>query len=468
LSPEFRTLHVDSTAERVKPSKYHWRTSTEAAELESLFWQSTFVSKSHWLISVMLWTSVVWYSAAPSIYGLLSGFKGVPLDRPFQRLDTMPQFAVRELPAFLLAGFAASLFLKRKRHGQGDRDRRAQLILTALENGVQPKPFALYLRAFRITNKLDREYEGYHKNPFSGSDFKLDFEALLAEALDQDFPLIALGKPGEAVGAGRVELNDQTWQPAVKLLAQAAQCIVVIPSDTQGTLWELEWLFREQFLQKTLILNVNDDWSEAAVQASAIGLQLPLQLPPDSAIALDSTGTLLAMESLKAKSTVADVRDVIRKMRSHLNEPRESPAVQIQQQKLLQRAAALEPSGNFGRRCPHCGSTRFRDLKDHFDEDVRDDRICEECGAQYSTPPKIGNVITMVVIIVLCVVIERALLQGMTSPWNQSPGWFEATRTWSLVIIIGAVGIGCTIAVLVSMHFIVLAQKNDRKVSSRK
>jgi hypothetical protein len=66
--------------------------------------------------------------------------------------------------------------------------------------------------------------------------------------------LIALGRSGEAFGAGRVETEEASWKDAVARLMERATVIFVIPVDRPGTIWEIEYLVGKGYLNKTIFV----------------------------------------------------------------------------------------------------------------------------------------------------------------------------------------------------------------------
>ena len=81
-----------------------------------------------------------------------------------------------------------------------------------------------------------------------------DFETELADAVESQAQLVALGKPGEQIGAGRIESADDDWQAKFKELATRAVAIFLLPSLQPGTRAEIdailstdEWLAGTMF-----------------------------------------------------------------------------------------------------------------------------------------------------------------------------------------------------------------------------
>lgn len=180
--------------------------------------------------------------------------------------------------------------------------------------------FALFLRPFSTTRKLSV------RNPYKSLGFlwpgapaesdNIDIETLLSDAFHSENPLIGLGKPGEAVGVGRIAIEGSEWQRAIQTLAQAAQSIFVIPSDHDGTRWELDYLREQNLLSKSVFVmppNASDqiihDWERSRGQ-------LPIYMPPYSKkgmlYTLDSVGKLQSSESLNVGTTAALVSRIKR------------------------------------------------------------------------------------------------------------------------------------------------------------
>jgi hypothetical protein len=67
-------------------------------------------------------------------------------------------------------------------------------------------------------------------------------------------PIIALGRPGEHVGAGRIETSDATWKADITRMIEASEMALCVPSATEGTLWELDFLVKRDLLDKTVFI----------------------------------------------------------------------------------------------------------------------------------------------------------------------------------------------------------------------
>jgi len=144
-----------------------------------------------------------------------------------------------------------------------------------------PERFGLYLRPFlstgRIRINIHRLYESV----------EVDFEMLFAYSLKPYVPVIALGQPGEHVGAGRINTTDSDWQAVASSLIENAQCVYIVPSNRPGTLWEVQFLRQTRALSKAVFImppeaRMADDktlfskhWEETRQACAELGVQLP-------------------------------------------------------------------------------------------------------------------------------------------------------------------------------------------------
>jgi hypothetical protein len=148
-----------------------------------------------------------------------------------------------------------------------------------------------------------------------GEEDTIDLEVLLADAVGKERLLIGLGKPGEAIGAGRIETSDSDWQREFVTLAEAADAIMVIPATSEGTRWEIEYLKENALLTKCVFVmppgafDLATEWDEAIEK-------LPVWMPRYSnngmLYAVNSEGQCQDSTDLKFKTT----RTLAQKFRS--------------------------------------------------------------------------------------------------------------------------------------------------------
>lgn len=157
------------------------------------------------------------------------------------------------------------------------RDRYALRLAQDLQAGAPTQsPFWIYVRPFSITAKsrgeeaavLERAADWKHHemlydqkgeqirityplieafldlgaDPRAASDLNPEWETVVEKGLRKHGRLVALGRPGETIGAGRFRATDEEWQARFLSLAKRAAGFFVIPDGSPGTCWELEYL----------------------------------------------------------------------------------------------------------------------------------------------------------------------------------------------------------------------------------
>lgn len=171
---------------------------------------------------------------------------------------------------------------------QTENDRMAQRIMSEFraDPTVLTAEFYLYLRAFESTGKLHVPlYLRLRK--ISIGLFQLvtnDTESYVSNAVRSIAPLIALGRPGEAIGAGRIVTEDANWMADILILMRRAKAIFLVPAGRPGTLWEIETLKREGLLNKVILIMpprtkggiyTKERWEAARQALASHGLEAP-------------------------------------------------------------------------------------------------------------------------------------------------------------------------------------------------
>jgi len=159
----------------------------------------------------------------------------------------------------MLATGASGKFFERrhKRSNQLKRDRRAQLIFEQACQG-RVGDYSLYLRSFTTTGQMPAEDTSSILQP--GFDPRhmesavVDLETVFAQVLESSAPLVALGRPGEQIGAGRLKTEDDRWKNDLKVLADSALLLLVLPSPGESLQWEIEWIRHHGHLKKSLFV----------------------------------------------------------------------------------------------------------------------------------------------------------------------------------------------------------------------
>lgn len=296
-------LDEDGTASRVSSDLLdriyaNLRSLDEAPELEhSLLYQNTGFGRGR---------------LANVFYGLSTFVAFVSL-MAFVRSEQMFSYAWNMAVGFSFVVIAVGGGLGRwfeqsyKRWHQKLRDGRARTIFRQAKQGTAGD-YSLYIRAFETTGQM--AYDDGSGLPFFGVDARpdqtVDLEAALAEVVEAEIPMVALGEPGEHFGVGRIKTTDQQWQDDLRVLAEKALVLFAIPSDRPGTLWELDFIREQGFLRKTVFIMPPKaqrkamPWAEKWQQITS-GVK-HLQLPPYEkhglVFALKDDGSLRVSSSL--------------------------------------------------------------------------------------------------------------------------------------------------------------------------
>jgi hypothetical protein len=159
--------------------------------------------------------------------------------------------------------------------------------------------FALFLRPFYVTGKLHLQVmvpttvnpANYSTQTYTVLDYKL--EETIISGFKKLMPIVALGKPGEVQGVGRILMSENTWKDAASELLRHSSLILCIPSSHPGTVWELDEIIRNGYLSKAVFLmpsdpsdpskkffskkwkTMIDDWNLAAAHMRSHGLVIP-------------------------------------------------------------------------------------------------------------------------------------------------------------------------------------------------
>jgi hypothetical protein len=190
--------------------------------------------------------------------------KGDQMEFSF-RLRTISWSALPDLKAIgvnlamvaVLAFIGLVISARETRALQNVRDRQGAKVLNAVLSQDPPR-YYLYLRPFFLTRRMNLSNPKHGTLPMQVSYYSetktTDLETMLERAVHQSGFLVALGQPGEMIGAGRIAVAKEEWKGRFESLARAAACIFVIPSHTTGTKWEVEWLRENAFLAKCVFI----------------------------------------------------------------------------------------------------------------------------------------------------------------------------------------------------------------------
>ena len=112
------------------------------------------------------------------------------------------------------------------------------------------------------------------------------------KAMRRKSPVVGLGRPGEALGVGRILTNEEDWRAAAIKLINRAMYIFCIPSSRAGTLWEIDYILEHHLSGKAIFimpplpnakliwrrkskLGLEDDWGNLIVEMKKRELSFP-------------------------------------------------------------------------------------------------------------------------------------------------------------------------------------------------
>ena len=175
-----------------------------------------------------------------------------------------------------------------ERGKQEDADTIAERV--AGDPAAHHDAFVLYLRPFETTNQFKITDAGsnlFHLEQYSRDGYD-DIERVLAQSLAETLPVVALGRPGEHHGAGRVVAHENDWQTLALSLMRHANFIVLLPGSNAGTTWEMQRIAENDLLSRCLLLmppanaysysapeGVAERWLATIERWAQIGITLP-------------------------------------------------------------------------------------------------------------------------------------------------------------------------------------------------
>ena len=165
---------------------------------------------------------------------------------------------------------------------------------------------ALYLRPFlgghhmivanRFEPTVDLQWAFDSEPPF------IDLEDALYRVLFDVFDVAGLGGVPSPFGAGRLYMlgaGADTWRVAVKALYDTGDLVVMVPHESEGVAWELDFLLAHEGLPRTLFvmppelrnLDASAMWNAAASLFASRGCGLPPYVPTGALFMLGSGGS---------------------------------------------------------------------------------------------------------------------------------------------------------------------------------
>ena len=188
---------------------------------------------------------------------------------------------------------------------QARRDEAAIKLFYAVRSGDVQK-FAVFLRPFYTTDKI-KQTQMFMVPQWSGGKMIMrpamrmsELEPTIIEAFGNTMPVVALGKPGETFGIGRILVDDDSWQSAASELMRDSFLIICVPSSRPGSKWELDQIIRTDYRTKTVFImppeslggwkQLEEDWDLLRQQEVANGIAIPKYRRTGLLFSIDTNG----------------------------------------------------------------------------------------------------------------------------------------------------------------------------------
>ena len=201
---------------------------------------------------------------------------------------------------------------------QARRDQAAITLFNAVRSGVQQK-FGVFLRPFYTTDRIETKQPLMIPQWLGGTmtfrtyNIEHPLEDTLVEAFRHTLPIVALGKPGETFGVGRVLMDEDSWQKAASELMRLASLLICLPSSRPGSQWEMNQIILNHYFSKTVFImppdsssfktkQLKEDWDLLKQQMVSNGITLPEYRADGLFFSVDARGQCVT-EKLSFDST---------------------------------------------------------------------------------------------------------------------------------------------------------------------
>jgi hypothetical protein len=243
------------------------------------------------LLLIIIFALFAWYYFKKKT-SFTTGF--IPLLFYFASFATIMTLRERVHGSFLETVVLATVFggcgygisIIQKKLAQKRRDKKANQIRIDLSEGKKPV-YSLYLRPFISTGKMTMQTSlDFAEIPWLYTPEKnKDLEVIFADALEPIAPLVGLSSESNYEGTGKTESPDQDWQNEIELLAHNAKILIVLPSYNEGIKWEIDWILKNDYLQKSVFFmpptafaksfNWESNWADTKNEIESYGIKLP-------------------------------------------------------------------------------------------------------------------------------------------------------------------------------------------------
>jgi hypothetical protein len=203
---------------------------------------------------------------------------------------------------------------------QISRDQEAKEIADLALSGEATGPYALYLRPFGSTGQLQKRQITLLSQEASlggspSKEFSFELESTIAQAIQSWIPMIALGRPGEHFGSGRLPVSDDEWRTVVRQLVGRANVVFVVPGQSEGMTFELKYLRNEGYLEKSVMVmppgQEADSWAATTAALAALGYELPPHDTRGAMFRVAQDGRVEKLKRLPRRWTLRRFRKIV-------------------------------------------------------------------------------------------------------------------------------------------------------------
>lgn len=162
-----------------------------------------------------------------------------------------------------------------------------------------PRAPILYLRPFRLDSKTSRVRTGRDESLIFNTRTE---EELIAQAMNDIGPCVAIGRPGEKLpqlGFNRIYIGDDKWQDLVLDFMKKARLVILMVGSSQGFSWELQRAVEVVEPQHLLFLipsDTNDVMEFRRVAQTILAHPLP-EIPRNAIFAAHTFRAVLYFEN---------------------------------------------------------------------------------------------------------------------------------------------------------------------------
>jgi hypothetical protein len=225
-------------------------------------------------------------------------------------------------PFLIILCFGASyiLYKRHKEHVasyQARRDKAAIKIFKAVRASSDEQKFAVFLRPFYTTDKVKSRQiimmpvQSGGTVTYTPLILEHRLEDAIVKAFRRTMPVVALGKPGETFGVGRILADEDSWEKAATELMDRAALIIFQPSSRPGSFWEMNQIMLHRYLSKTVFImppnpakwkELRGDWDLLKENIATSGITFPEYGADGLLFSVDAKGQFIG-EKLRLDAT---------------------------------------------------------------------------------------------------------------------------------------------------------------------